>query len=190
MKALGRGISAPPGLRSFSFRVGPPPAAAMGSGEQQQGGKQPAGAAALADGCRQDAEGQEQRQPNVSVPPQTPQQQQEAPQQAQILPLLVRASNGEWRSSGSTSSSGSVDFSTAAPEPRRWAFALLQPAPGLVSALCIEHDASASASSNGSCGSAGEQAAEGLRLLCFEAEPGSDEGQLVCPQLLAVGKYP
>lgn len=161
MKALGRGISAPPGLRSFTFRV------VQQQQQQFLNSKQGANGA----GQPQQEADQEQRQPNV--PPPLPQQ------------LLVWA-NGGWRSSSdSNTSSSSVDFTTAAPDLRCWQFALLQPAPGLMSALCIERPDRANIIN----GQGGEQQTEGLRLLCYEAAPWGDEARPIDPQLLAFGQY-
>ena len=117
MKAVGRGISAAPGLRSFGFR--------------------------LVDGYRQEP-----------LPPQSLE--------------------------GSGGGGSSIQFTTAAVDPRRWQFALMQPAPGHMAALCVER---------------GEQQQDEqqqfIRLMNFEADLfGSSQGRPLEPQLLAEGLYP
>ena len=124
MKAVGRGISAAPGLRSFGFR--------------------------LVDGYRQEP-----------LPPQS----------------LEGSSGGGGGSGGGGSS---IQFTTAAVDPRRWQFALMQPAPGHMAALCVER---------------GEQQQDEqqqfIRLMNFEADLfGSSQGRPLEPQLLAEGLYP
>lgn len=156
MKALGRGISAPPGLRSFSFRVG----------------------------CVVPPQQQEQLQPNVQ------QLEVRAP------PVWYSSSSGSGGSSsgssinGSVCGSGSVDLQLHAPAPeaQRWMFALLQPAPGLMSALCVERrDACTAAPAAGAPGQ--PLGATGLRLLSFEAMPWSGEERATETPVLAVGQF-
>ena len=126
MKAVGRGISAPPGLRSFSFR--------LGSGH-----------------C------------------------QEAP-----LPQQ----SGDGGSSSSTRSTSSIQFTTAAVDPQRWQFALMQPAPGHMAALCVERGGSQHNEHQG-------EQQQITRLMNFEADLfGSSQGRALEPRLLAEGLYP
>jgi hypothetical protein len=131
VKAVGRGISAAPGLRSFGFR--------------------------LAAGHCQDAP----------------------------LPQQSLAGTSSTSSSGSTSSTGSsIQFTTAAVDPRRWQFALMQPAPGHMAALCVERGGDYLAEKQG-------QQEQIIRLMNFEADLfGSSQGRPLELQLLAEGLYP
>ncbi|PRW56999.1 L-aminoadipate-semialdehyde dehydrogenase-phosphopantetheinyl transferase isoform X2 [Chlorella sorokiniana] len=219
VKALGRGISAPPGLRSFSFRVqanghnsnghncdglngssgGSSPAASSSSsssssldGDCQAGGcagspqqEAPQQAAVQQAPPAAAWEGQEQRQPNVP---------QHLVVQAPVLWYSLSSGGGNGNGSslgsngGSISSmsslvSASLDFLPTAQESRRWQFALLQPAPGLVSALCVERRLLAA-------GHCGQHEQEGMRLLSFEAAgPWGGLEQPLSTQVLAVGQY-
>ena len=115
-------------------------------------------------------EGQEQRQPNV-------------PRHLVVQPPVLWYS----LSSGGSDSLGSasLDFLPTVQESRRWQFALLQPAPGLVSALCVERRLLAA----GHC-ELPEQQQEGMRLVCFEAAgPWGGLEQPLDTQVLAVGQY-
>lgn len=208
VKALGRGISAPPGLRSFGFRVqanghsqnggspggsfpassssggssldGDSPDACCASGQQQAGQAQQAQQAAA-------WVGQEQRQPNVP---------QHLVVQAPLLWYSLSSGGGNGNGNGSSvgSAGGSIgsmsslvsaslDFLPSSQESRRWQFALLQPAPGLVSALCVERRLLAA-------GHCGQQEQEGVRLLSFEAAgPWGGQEQPLETAVLAVGQY-
>ena len=180
MKALGRGISAPPGLRSFSFRVQANGNGNGASGSGNGNGVSASGqwlatqaeAVAVAAAAAAAWEGQEQR----------------APARLVVQPPLLWYGNGSSSSSGSGSLgslvSASLDFVPTAQESRRWQFALLQPAPGLVSALCVERRLPAA----GHCERGGED--EGMRLLSFEAAgPWGGQERPADTLVLAVGQY-
>lgn len=222
VKALGRGISAPPGLRSFSFRVqanglnGNGRGNGSSRGPSSSGGNAQAAAASssssnldgdceggrFAGSPQQDAQqaGQQGAAPPAAAWELQEQRQLNVPQHlvVQAPELWYSLSSGGINGSsnggslgsaggsiGSMSSlvSASLDFLPSVQESRRWQFALLQPAPGLVSALCVERRLLAA-------GHCAQHEQEGMRLVSFEAAgPWGGVEQPLNTQVLAVGQY-
>lgn len=147
VKALGRGISAPPGLRSFSFSVG--------GGSLQTGG-------GTADGTAGGATSGEQQhrcaENGAAALGTAPSKQQDS-------------SNGPPGSAAAAAATAdaAINFRTKAADARRWQFALMQPAPGHMAALCVELGGASECSSSASSSNGGEQ--QRLRVLNFETHP-------------------
>ncbi len=182
MKALGRGISAPPGLRSFTFRVGEGQTAAAEAVSQQQQQQQQADHGGL---YAQHYQSCEPSEGDRDAPPAEPAVaaaaaalvELDAPQDVESSESSsMGGSRGSSRGSTSCSSkAGGIQFSTVASDSRRWCFALLQPAPCHVAALCVE-DASADCCSSPEDCSADSGSCEGdghgsLRLRSFTVQP-------------------
>ncbi|KAI3437852.1 hypothetical protein D9Q98_000298 [Chlorella vulgaris] len=109
VKALGRGISAPPGLRSFSFRVGR-------DGPQKHGANASTGDDSSSSNSNNDSSIDSSSSNGSSS-----------------------SNNNSINSSTSNGSSrSSIEFHMAAPDARCWEFVLLEPAPGHVASLCVE----------------------------------------------------
>ena len=202
VKALGRGISAPPGLRSFSFRV----QAAAGAGAQPQAAGQEPPPPQLQQEQQQQQRHKHHHRAWLEKAPE--QQQHQAghasahapqPAYAQALPGSAlgggapqagshtssiteahqSSSSGSSTWSGSSESSAhavaSIQFSSAVPERRSWQFMLLQPSAGHVAALCVEQ--------------AREHAGRPLRLSCFEAGGLADDYRAISVQPLGQGSF-
>ena len=204
VKALGRGISAPPGLRSFSFRVGGQQAAAAEALLWQQAAA--GGAPALRQqGCEQ-PEGHRSAQPAAPAAAAAALAELDEPQQSNGSGTSAGASTSSSSSSSSSwdgSEVGGIQFSTAASDSCGWHFALLQPAPGHVAALCVEDSSDDCCSSDDDCGSSGggsnggsgQQGVSSLLLRSFTVQPAALLGSsglaasAADPHLLAQGTY-
>ena len=158
VKALGRGISAPPGLRSFSFRLSGFPQYRQQQQQQQQW--QSPNAPGGTGSC---------------LPP---------------VQSSTRHSTADGSSSDSSDGSGSrIEFHTLAPDMRHWEFALLQPAPDHMAAVCVQRHPS---NTRGSRMRGEHEPLQPLCLLHFDATAvleGGD-GSLLEPQILAQGSFP
>ena len=164
VKALGRGISAPPGLRSFSFCVAPPPHLEHHHHHHHQ--KQHSEARSPHQQLQEHALGVHARVHSSGA-------QSSASSGSSSATRAWDVGAGSTCNTASSSSSSmdrgastgsspppplhAIHFASAAPEPRGWQFALLQPSSHHVAALSME------------CGGAAG-APPPLRVLCFEAE--------------------
>lgn len=195
VKALGRGISAPPGLRSFAFRLACAGAQAQQQQqgkqeEQQQGreGEQRATSAGRGSECEQWDESSAAAQCSTEeggLAPGTPvgfeRREAAAGAHAQALAWqngisLGSGSGGSSEcscngssSSSSTSGLSSIDLQRSsealAHESRRWECLLLRPSPRHVAALCVERLEDAEGTERGGRGSGAVQ------VLAFEGMP-------------------